>query len=156
MNWNLEFYHWFFIPLAFQGEGQNLGIQIHVEDLLKGYEVDENQRGILLKVIEDEVGSSEIKLMEKLKKIVANRSFFIFYDEIKNRAQIKDKERIQQMEKNLVVDIEDVTISEAVFVKTFKPYGRLHTSIIETLIRIWNKSWDDRIMLSLLAVVSAN
>ncbi|XP_008663121.2 uncharacterized protein [Zea mays] len=90
--------------------------------------------------------------MEKLKKIVANRSFFIFYDEIKNRAQIKDKERIQQMEKNLVVDIEDVTISEAVFVKTFKPYGRLHTSIIETLIRIWNKSWDDRIMLSLLAV----
>ncbi|KAL5683548.1 hypothetical protein ACJX0J_009933, partial [Zea mays] len=135
-----------------KGEGQNLGIQIHVEDLLKGYEVDENQRGILLKVIEDEVGSSEIKLMEKLKKIVANRSFFIFYDEIKNRAQIKDKERIQQMEKNLVVDIEDVTISEAVFVKTFKPYGRLHTSIIETLIRIWNKSWDDRIMLSLLAV----
>ena len=57
---------------------------------------------------------------------------------------------------NCVMQIHGVGMMEDLFVETFKPGGHMHDDILEALRLIWNKSWDDRIMLSLGAVVSAN
>ena len=77
-----------------------------VEDLLKESEVDKGEEGILLKEINNKIESDQAMLMQKvkkikdlqlqnnedLKKIVAEHSILSkMYNEIKNRAQIKDK-----------------------------------------------------------------
>ena len=54
------------------------------------------------------------------------------------------------------MQIHGVGMMEDLFVETFKPGGHMHDDVSEALRLIWNKSWDDRIMLSLGAVVSAN
>ena len=142
-----------------------------VEDLLKESEVDKGEEGILLKEINNKIESDQTKLIEEikkikdlqlqnnedLKKIVAEHSILSkMYNEIKNRAQIKDKKIKALMRDNCVMQIHGVGMMEDLFVETFKPGGHMHDDVLEALRLIWNKSWDDRIMLSLGAVVSAN
>ena len=142
-----------------------------VEDLLKESEVDKGEEGILLKEINNKIESDQAMLMQKfkkikdlqlqnnedLKKIVAEHSILSkMYNEIKNRAQIKDKKIKALMRNNCVMQIHGVGMLEDLFVETFKPGGHMHDEVLEALRLIWNKSWDDRIMLSLGVVVSAN
>ena len=142
-----------------------------VEDLLKESEVDKGEEGILVKEINSKIESDQAMLMEEikkikdlqlqnnedLKKIVAEHSILSkMYNEIKNRAQIKDKKIKALMRNNCVMQIHGVEMMDDLFGETFKPGGHMHDDILEALRLIWNKSWDDRIMLSLGAVVSAN
>ena len=78
------------------------------------------------------------------------------YNEIKYRAQIEDDKIKALMRDNYVMQIHGVGMMEDLFVETFKPGGHMHDDVLEALRLIWNKSWDDQIMLSLGAVVSAN
>ena len=78
------------------------------------------------------------------------------YNEIKNRAQIKDKKIKALMRDNCVMQIHGVEMAEDLFVEIFKIGGHMHDDVLEVLRLIWNKSWDDQIMLSTGAVVSAN
>ena len=87
-----------------------------VEDLLKESEVDKGEEGILLKEINNKIESDQAMLMEEikkikdlelennedLKKIVAEHSILSkMYNEIKNRAQIKDKKNKSVDERQL-------------------------------------------------------
>lgn len=51
------------------------------------------------------------------------------------------------------MQIHGVGMMEDLFVETFKPGGHMHDDVLEALRFIWNKSWDDRIMLSLGVVI---
>ena len=142
-----------------------------MEDLLKESEVDKGEEGILLKEINSKIESDQTMLMDKfkkikdlqlqnnedLKKIVAEHSILSqMYNEIKYRAQIEDDKIKALMRDNCVMQINGMEMAEDLFVEIFKLGGHMHDDVLEALRLIWNKSWDDRIMLSLGVVVSAN
>ncbi|KAG2537613.1 hypothetical protein PVAP13_9NG306173 [Panicum virgatum] len=91
---------------------------------------------------------------EDLKKIVAEHSILSkMYNEIKYRAQIEDDKIKALMRDNCVMQINDMEMAEDLFVEIFKLGGHMHDDVLEALRLIWNKSWDDQIMLSIGAVI---
>lgn len=131
-----------------------------VQHFLKESEVEKDDEGMLL----IEMNNYQAQLIEKfkqqqnkkLKSIVAEHSFLSkMYSKIKHRAQVKDARMKKQMQKNCVVDINGIQIMEHQFVDVFAPQGHMSDVIVEVLKSIWEKSWDDQMMLSMGAVVSA-
>lgn len=135
-----------------------------VQHFLNESEVDKDEEGILLKEMKscqdklmEALKELQIKNNENLKKIAEEHSYLSkMYKEIKRRrALVEDVKIEEQMKENCVVEIDGVQIMEDNFVRIFAPGGHLHDDVVGVLRFIWMKSWDDQIVLSMGAVVSA-
>jgi hypothetical protein len=72
-------------------------------------------------------------------------------------AKIEDDTIKALMRENRVILIHDVLeMKKDTFVGIFKLGGHMHGSVVDAISFIWNKSWNDHMMLSLSVVVSAN
>lgn len=63
---------------------------------------------------------------------------------------------VERTRDTIKLDILGHVVRENVYVESFKPCGFLHPSIMYLQCEIWNKEWEDKVILSQKAVVSTS